>query len=232
MNKKVFNNSDLKTIRELQKNEIHIWCIQWHEIAVKIQCERCFLEKNEIVKADKFINDADKYRYLVGRILTKYLAAFYLSVQMENIIIKEDNFGKPYLKCKTKEINLQYNLSHSGAYLLLVFGYGMSLGVDVQEKIQLADYKDIAEHFFQKYEYQAICEDPTENTFFDIWTAKEAYVKAIGKGWSQDSDSFYIKNNNIYSLNEKLGNWRIYRFKLDRNYSVAIVMGEHLQKGD
>lgn len=44
--------------------------------------------------------------------------------------------------------------------------------------------------------------------------------------------SFYIKNNNIYSLNEKLGNWRIYRFKLDRNYSVAIVMGEHLQKGD
>lgn len=68
--------------------------------------------------------------------------------------------------------------------------------------------------------------------FFDIWTAKEAYVKAIGKGWSQDSDSFYIKNNNIYSLNEKLGNWRIYRFKLDRNYSVAIVMGEHLQKGD
>ena len=69
MNKKVFNNSDLKTIRELQKNEIHIWCIQWHEIAVKIQCERCFLEKNEIVKADKFINDADKYRYLVGRII-------------------------------------------------------------------------------------------------------------------------------------------------------------------
>lgn len=93
-----------------------------------------FPRKNEIVKADKFINDADKYRYLVGRILTKYLAAFYLSVQMENIIIKEDNFGKPYLKCKTKEINLQYNLSHSGAYLLLVFGYGMSLGVDVQEK--------------------------------------------------------------------------------------------------
>ena len=42
-----------------------------------------FPRKNEIVKADKFINDADKYRYLVGRILTKYLAAFYLSVQME-----------------------------------------------------------------------------------------------------------------------------------------------------
>ncbi|CVI64913.1 4'-phosphopantetheinyl transferase sfp [Clostridiales bacterium CHKCI001] len=84
------------------------------------------------------------------------------------LFVKTDEFGKPCLEYETSEINVKYNLSHLGKYLVVFFGYEFSLGIDIQEKVKLPDYKDIAKNFFDKDEYEVVCKDKTHNTFYEI----------------------------------------------------------------
>lgn len=88
--------------------------------------------------------------------------------------------GKPYLA----EHSFQFNLSHSGAYVLC----GVSeqeIGVDIQ-RIQGGEKLHLAKRFFSPGECRALedCEDEEARIqmFFRMWTRKEAYGKLTGEG--------------------------------------------------
>ena len=42
---------------------------------------------------------------------------------------------------------MDFNISHSGEFILAVFAVGMDIGVDVQEMAECPDYREIAENF-------------------------------------------------------------------------------------
>lgn len=92
--------------------------------------------------------------------------------------------SKPYIK---NDNSFYFNISHSGEYVCL----GVSdteIGVDI-EKHNKARTR-LAKRFFSKRE-QSYCEDNTSR-FFDIWTQKEAFIKAVGIGLSYGLNTFCI----------------------------------------
>ncbi len=85
--------------------------------------------------------------------------------------------GKPYLP----NVNLEYNVSHSG--LLWVCAVSENpVGIDIQE-IKEKDYEAIAKRFFTREEFH-YTELWGSDGFFDLWVRKEAFVKYLGKGFS------------------------------------------------
>ena len=97
--------------------------------------------------------------------------------------------GKPYLK----DAGVSFSLSHAGAYALCAVG-PEELGCDI-EKIRPL-HAGVAERFFHPEELALLRAEPDaavrERLFFRLWTLKESYIKATGKGLSQPLGSFCV----------------------------------------
>lgn len=101
---------------------------------------------------------------------------------IENAAIRRNEYGKPYLQ-GVKDFH--FNLSHSGDYVVIAVSE-RHVGIDIEKKVKV-DYR-IAKKFFGEKEVQEILTSSEEqdrvDAFCRIWTLKESYVKAIGKGLS------------------------------------------------
>jgi 4'-phosphopantetheinyl transferase len=140
-------------------------------------------------RAGRFLRREDACRSIAGEALARYGIALMEQVPLSEIRFTTNEQGKPSpcLPCKA-----QFNISHSGSWVLCAVD-GLPVGVDV-ERIHNVD-KDISKRFFSRHEHDALSalsEDGKKERFFEYWTCKESYIKAIGKGLSCPLDAFTI----------------------------------------
>ncbi len=109
---------------------------------------------------------------LAGDYAVKTVISNLMQIPYENVEIRR--MGKPYVV----DCPYQFNLSHSGDYLLLAVG-DAPLGVDI-EKITKIRPKTLEKHFTDEEQARVAKEGKT--AFFEIWTQKESYVKYTGEG--------------------------------------------------
>ena len=88
--------------------------------------------------------------------------------------------GKPDLQ--GAEAQLQFNLSHSGDWIVLALSAQAAVGVDVQWHDPGRSVAPIARRYFQASEAQALLNDSGINRteFYHYWSMKEAWAKARG----------------------------------------------------
>ena len=101
------------------------------------------------------------------------------------IFLSLNELGKPYHKEIAGKQTVNFNISHSGEFILEGFAVGMDIGVDVQEMAGCPDYREIAGNFYTAEEAEDVINEGPE-LFFQYWAAKEAYVKAIGIDWEEE----------------------------------------------
>lgn len=126
----------------------------------------------------------------------------------------KDSQGKPYF---LHQANLHFSLSHSGDYWLAAFG-SVPLGIDIQQHTRCRR-QDLAKRFFHPAEDKWLAEQEHER-FFDIWAAKESYVKYTGQGIDDDFGEFSVvdEHGNIASVNGA----DLLPFALVANYSACL----------
>ena len=184
------------------------------------------LSKNEAKRYQKFKEDKSAKAYLLGKYLTKKIIAFYTKKEINEIKLNITKFGKPYLKYP-KIKNLEFNLSHSGDWIVFAISHE-KIGIDI-EKIRPIDTK-IAEDYFTEQEIISLSKNKIKKleNFYKLWTLKESYVKALGKGLSIKLKSFYFEygKNNIINLipNHKRKKWNFYQYNLEKKYIVSICI--------
>ncbi|MFF2016759.1 4'-phosphopantetheinyl transferase family protein [Paenibacillus sp. NPDC058177] len=140
----------------------------------------------------RFLRLEDAYRSLFGEILVRTVIRQELGIPNQEIHFQKNKYGKPHLEGKE---NFSFNVSHSGKWVSLIYGTGR-LGVDIEE-IRPIDLT-IAERFFSDEEYEDLMLRPEEartDYFYEIWTLKEAYVKALGSGLSHPLTSFSVRKH-------------------------------------
>ncbi|MCB1706804.1 MAG: 4'-phosphopantetheinyl transferase superfamily protein [Halioglobus sp.] len=89
--------------------------------------------------------------------------------------------GKPYLVGSAQA--LDFNLSHSGDWLACAVTAGVPVGVDIEACKPQRDVMTLARRFFREEEVMALeacTEAGQRDRFYDLWTLKEAAVKARG----------------------------------------------------
>lgn len=125
-----------------------------------------------------------------GLLLTFALREY--GIDETNVKYARDINEKPYLENYPE---IQFNLSHSGTKVMCgICNQPMKLGCDVEEvrPINL----QIAKRFYHQKETSIIFSEKNiseqEKLFFDFWTAKESFVKALGTGLRTPLNSFYV----------------------------------------
>lgn len=150
----------------------------------------------------------DKNRSLAaGLLLDHALAAF--GLQERGVEYEIGEWGKPALKYHSE---ICFSLSHSGDYAICTVG-DRPLGNDI-ERIKEGRLK-VADRFFAKEElawlYGAEGEEEQMRRMFRLWTMKESFLKAIGRGMSLSLQDFVIH------MDEESGRARV-RHSVDAKY--------------
>jgi 4'-phosphopantetheinyl transferase len=89
----------------------------------------------------------------------------------------------------------EFNLAHSGDVALIALARDRAVGVDVEQVRAMPDADGIAARFFSAGEQAALAALPAaerQAAFFNIWTRKEAFIKATGAGLSFPLDGFTV----------------------------------------
>jgi 4'-phosphopantetheinyl transferase len=174
-------------------DEVHVWraTLAWPEAAA-YRLEQ-YLAADERDKMQRFRREKDRKRYLVGRGLLRSLLGRYLDLAPQALRFETTAAGKPHLASGQRQ--LQFNLAHSGEYVLFAIADGRAVGIDVEEINDDLDAGEIAAHFFspdEQRELEALTGRLRIEGFFECWTRKEAYVKARGEGLSLPLDQFDV----------------------------------------
>ncbi len=101
--------------------------------------------------------------------------------------------GKPRALLAGVPAPVNFNVSHSGGHGLIAINPSGRVGVDVEERREredLAGLIEIAMGPQERTELSSLPEERRLHTFYDLWTAKEALVKALGSGHHIDFSQF------------------------------------------
>lgn len=146
----------------------------------------------------RFIEDS--LRSLYGEVIIRYVVSNQFSIDNDQIIIERDKYGKPYIQ----NLPIHFNISHSGIWVACVFS-SQKVGIDIEQVKELP--LDVAKRFFSKEEYIYLMKkDKAERieSFYDLWTLKESYIKWLGFGLSIPLDSFSLDiTNTTISVRDK-----------------------------
>jgi len=167
-------------------------------------------------------NNTSKLHTVAGELLARYSVGQYLGNADQEIELVFGEKGKPHIANLS---NIHFNISHSGNYVVCAVAPA-ELGIDV-ERVRNVNLR-IAERFFSQPEIDdlmALDEDKRMPYFITLWTIKESYLKAIGRGLTQHLNSFTIcKKGESYRLtgNQEAETYGIETFQISDDYAMAI----------
>jgi 4'-phosphopantetheinyl transferase len=153
------------------------------------------LSADEGERAGRFAFERDRRRYVVARARLRQLLGERLGAAPESLRFVYHAHGKPALARCPGQRDLRFNVSHCGEVAAYAFADGREVGVDIEEVRALPDADALAMRFFSPDERAAYLSLPRQarpRGFFNCWTRKEAFVKALGAGLSQPLDAFDV----------------------------------------
>jgi 4'-phosphopantetheinyl transferase len=160
--------------------EVNIWRVDLNEPSGPL---RKLLAADELSRAERFVFDRDRNRFIVSRATLRRIWAGRLSVAPRSITFRQGPYGKLALATFAE---LRFNVSHSGDRGLIALAVGREIGVDIESLRGPTNLFEIVATFFSPAEraaLEALSSADRHYAFFACWTRKEAYLKALGLGF-------------------------------------------------
>ncbi|HKR62737.1 MAG TPA: 4'-phosphopantetheinyl transferase superfamily protein [Thermoanaerobaculia bacterium] len=192
-------------IVSLDAREIHVWVARTDADVRELAR---ILSDDERDRAARFRFEDDQRRSIVARATLRTLLARYLDRDPHQLHFTLGPQGKPALA--TSEI--EFNVSHSGEYVLLAFARESPVGVDVETEKRTSDMLAISERYFSPAEAEEVRNASNiAAAFYKTWTAKESVIKAAGGGLSIDLTSFRVTPSSTFTRVESdlLAEWSV-----------------------
>ena len=185
--------------RPLALGEVDLWLATLERAAQFVDGEPV-LDAAERLRATA-IADADAHsRYITTRTWLRTLLAKYANVATNQLTIDVDTHGKPVLRNPAAP---QFNLSHSGAALLIAIAATSTVGVDYEAPRRIDDPLRLARRVFTDREQAALQRAADESRvardelFVRFWTRKESLLKALGTGFAGGARDFDVCEDDV-----------------------------------
>jgi 4'-phosphopantetheinyl transferase len=198
----------------------------WHASLDEIDPDRTSLSMEECARAARYRLDRDKRRYAASRIFLRQVLSAYAGVPAVSLPLGVTRDGKP--TCD----GLAFNLSHSEDCAVIAIAPGGRVGVDVEAVRPIAEIEGIAASFpAEGAKLAALPAARRLDAFFACWTAKEAFLKAVGTGLLDDLSSFEVSIDpdaparlmSAASRHGPVATWRMRRFRIGTRHLGTIA---------
>jgi 4'-phosphopantetheinyl transferase len=176
----------------LNEGEVHVWLAE-HDAGRLLRARDIeVLSGEERERSTRLRFVEHQVRFVQRRRFLRTVLGEYLGTEPQRVEIETDSYGKPHIR---GEALLSFNLSHSGNLSLLALGKGKKLGIDIERIDRTVNVDEVSRRFFSPREVEEIFGLPSELrelAFFVCWSRKEAFVKAVGRGFSFPLDRFSV----------------------------------------
>jgi 4'-phosphopantetheinyl transferase len=179
----------------LESHQAHIWRAGLQQEPSTVRKFLDILAPEERERADKFHFRKDYEHFVVARGVLRNLLGGYLNKHPASIRFSYNQYGKPALADGRGDKRLCFNMSHSHELALYGFVRGREIGLDVEFMCEDSASLEVAKRFFAPQEVatlRALSQELQTTAFFNCWTRKEAYIKALGEGLSHPLNSFAV----------------------------------------
>jgi len=171
------------------------------------------LDASEKERAYRFKFDHHRSNFILSHALLRCLISHYLNLSAKDISFCQGLFGKPFLPNKA----LHFNMSHSHQMALYAFYSEGEIGADVEYISPTLLAKNLPLAILSQKEQEQIILLPAskqKETFYKIWTRKEAYFKATGFGLQGSFNKQKISPS---------PSWNFFEVPLSENYEGIIA---------
>ena len=170
-------------------DELHIWFVDLDETKIDYKQEFKNLSLKDKQRFESIQTENKRELTIKRYVALLKILSYYLRKDIGAINLEYSEFGKPYINSD----QLKFNVSNSFNYLLVGITQGIELGVDVEKFRSNVEFEKLVERYFtitEKDFFTTLPEHKKEVFFFDLWTMKEAVVKATGLGMRLPLNSF------------------------------------------
>lgn len=178
---------------QVQRCDVHLWTVRLEASEKQFTQSLSSLTADENARALRFHFDEHRRAFVLSRTVLRVFLASLTATLPEHLAFVYGAKGKPALRDAPG--GLCFNMSHSGGVAVYAFTIGCELGVDVEQIRPVPELDDIAARFFcteEAADLMALSQTEKTQGFFNCWTRKEAYIKAVGDGLSLPLDSFRV----------------------------------------
>jgi 4'-phosphopantetheinyl transferase len=176
----------ITSIRGAATADVDLWRAELDLDELQLSAFSLTLSADEIDRSRRFHRSVDRQRFVARRGWLRRILSDYLSVPPEVWRFAYDGNGKPRLAGAANQ-QLKFNMSHSGGLAVYAVCRDREVGIDVERVSEDVDVEALARRFFSKTEQDALTALPAAlqlRAFYERWTRKEAYLKAVGVGLS------------------------------------------------
>jgi 4'-phosphopantetheinyl transferase len=145
------------------------------------------LDAQETARARRFRFDHHRVHFIRAHAQTRRILASYLSANPAELRFQHNRYGRPFVAWPSGPPPLWFSLSHSSGLAMLAVAAEEHIGVDVEHVREVGNPHDIALRFFSPRErlmLEFAHNGDLAQSFFNCWTRKEAFAKALGLGLS------------------------------------------------
>jgi 4'-phosphopantetheinyl transferase len=167
------------------------------------QALHAVLSADERARAARLRFDADRDRYVVAHAYMRLILAQHLGMDDPAAVpLERGANGEPLLAHTNANANmnderpLRCSLSHAREHVAVAVSAHAAVGIDVEELRDGVDTEAIARRYFapeETAELLALARDAARERFIQLWTCKEAFLKAIGLGLAHPLDGFAVR---------------------------------------
>jgi 4'-phosphopantetheinyl transferase len=215
----------------LGESEVHVYSASLQCPPERIQEFHAILSPEEKAKAVRFHFPSHQTRYVVSHGLLRTILAAYLPVPPAGIVFEHNQWGKPGIA----GAEVFFNMSHSGDRAVYAVAPEAQVGVDIECIRPVSDHAAIAARYFAEAEAREVLSTAPGvrlPAFYNCWTRKEAYIKALGMGLSAPLDNFQVtlvpehppRFVTIDGDSEQAGKWSLFDLRPAPGYIGALAI--------
>lgn len=223
--------ADMNVPPALKENACQVWATGLDQSE---KCEahfREFLSAPELSRANQYYDPINRKRYTIARGLLRILIGRYLGKRPTTVQFEYSEHGKP----KLLETPLRFSKTSSAEIGLIAFCWETVLGVDLEQTKEIDDIPALSKTLFSRGEQRQMQKvSPSEHIelFYNIWTRKEAVLKALGTGLSFSPDKLTVSLQSSpefeLTIQDELpsasANWQLKSFSPTAGYQAALAI--------
>lgn len=154
-----------------------------------------WLSAEERVRSGRYLHAGSRRRFTLCRAALRAVLCTRLACNGQQLTFGTTSYGKPFAQIDEMPNPISFNVSHGGSHGLIAVAPHGRLGVDIEERISREDLGNLTDAVLgpnEEREFALLRGNRRTHFFFRMWTLKEALIKALGVGFSQDPAKFEV----------------------------------------
>ncbi len=226
-------------MNKLPEDEVHVWVARIEEFSfanLMVTADR-WLTATERGRLQRFYFEEHKKQLLLGRVLMRQVLSRYEEIAPAQWQFYYNEYGKPSLTVELQaELSspLYFNLSHSQGVLVLAVARLEEIGIDIECNTRSRRVEKIAQRYFSNAEVAevlALNDSKRLGRFYDLWSLKEAYIKACGMGLAIDLGHFSFSFAQADKINiqfadqrdDDASRWQFWQLNAVEGFNLALA---------